>query len=113
MSVILDTSDRTRRERAPRLGRMLPLLLVLAGCASQPVLVASRLTPEMRRLGHAEGEACGLPPLNTSSRLQTAVDRALASVNGATALDGVTIDEHWFYVGAVIWCTKVSGEAMK
>jgi hypothetical protein len=86
---------------------------MLAGCASQAVLIAPKLPPQAQRLGRAEGESCGVMPLNTSSRLETAYDRALASVPGAAALDDVTIDEQWFYAGMTIWCTKVTGEGVK
>lgn len=92
----------------------LALALALAsGCASQPVRLTPHLLAPPQRLGKAEGESCGLNPLNVSFRLEDAYGKALASVPGATALDEVTINENWFYAGATFWCTNVSGEAVR
>lgn len=99
-------------------------LIVLSGCASTPVTVASLPPAKYEKVGHATGEACGsfgilTPPLNfipmgLNSRVETAYQRAIESVPGATSLLNVEYKEDWFWwVIGTTRCTTISGDAIK
>ena len=105
-----------------RLNRLPPLsliLLLLAGCVSDPVTVAPTPPPSYERLGVAEGRACGsigflftaynIVPIRLNSRVERAYQRALESVPGATSLVNVTYAEDWFWwVGGSAKCVTLS-----
>lgn len=98
-------------------------LLLASGCASFPHQITYQLPEQYQRLGHAEGSACGVLlfgfsplqfiPALTTSRVERAYDNALKSVPGALYLDGMTIDEYYFWLFGTVWCTRIEGEAVR
>lgn len=79
----------------------------LAACETPFTTIAPEVPADARRLGPAHGEAsmwlfAGTPtynvlPIGWSGRAERAYQDALAGVPGATALGGVTFQEHWFW----------------
>jgi len=99
-------------------------LLALSACATQPRLVAPQVQADAKRLGAAEGTACGsmligpsgynfLPVLLTD-RFERAYQNAVQSVPGATAVAEVNASEYWFFWGVGrTFCTTIRGEAVR
>jgi hypothetical protein len=79
----------------------------LLACSTPPALLSVRASDGAKRLGAAEGSACGsmligpsgynFLPVQLTSRYERAYQSALASVPSATALTGVTVSEYWFF----------------
>ncbi|WP_211254781.1 hypothetical protein [Nevskia soli] len=98
--------------------------LALAGCASDPVMVAPAAKAGFRNLGPAEGSACGslliiataynFIPAGLNSRVERAYANALQSVPGATSLINVKMQENWYwFVLGTMRCVTITGEAVK
>lgn len=98
--------------------------LVLTGCGSAPVLIAPLPPAKYEKIGKAAGEACGsngilspplyFIPMGINSRVETAYQRALESVPGATGLVNIEYGESWFWwVLASTKCTTITGDAVK
>ena len=107
--------------------RALPILLAglaLAGCASDPAMVAPAAKAGYQDLGPAQGSACGslliiataynFIPAGLNSRVERAYSDALQSVPGATSLINVKMQENWYwFVLGTMRCVTVTGEAVK
>lgn len=99
--------------------------VVLAqGCAGPSVKLAPTPPEPFTRLGHVEGQGCGMMmilataynfiPAGLNSRTERAYQSALAKAPGATALVDVTVKENWVWlVIGSMRCVTVSGEAVK
>jgi len=98
--------------------------LLLTGCGSAPILVAPLPPLKYEKVGNAVGEACGsngilspplyFIPMGINSRVETAYQRALESVPGATGLVNIEYKEKWFWwVLASTKCTTITGDAVK
>ena len=102
--------------------KVIVLLLLVAGCASDRVLIAPEIGAGREALGPASGGACGTMllagysfiPLMYNSRVERAYRNAVASVPGATALKNVEFAENWiwWYIGTTR-CVTVTGEAVR
>ena len=112
-----------RRSRA-RVGSALLALCLVSSCASPWVAVAPSVPAQYERLGPASAEVCGdlyffttptqFIPHGWNERLEGAVEEAVASVPGATALVDVTYQERWYWwVLASRRCVRISGEAIR
>lgn len=97
-------------------------LLLLAGCASEPVTIVSTPPPKFQVLGRASGQACGTMgflfvqfiPIGLNERIANAYQRAIKSVPAATSLVNVQISEDWYWwMIATSRCTTVTGDAIR
>ena len=100
------------------------ILLILSGCSSGLTRVAPHPPDDYRRLGRAEGKACGalgilgtayyFIPMGLNSRVDRAYADALRSVPGATALVDVELRENWYWwVIGTSRCVTIRGEAVR
>lgn len=98
--------------------------LLLAGCASQPAMIAPQPPAQYERLGPAEGTGCGslgifgpfsnLFPMGLNTRVERAYQDALDSVPGATGLVDVRVREYWYWWWiATARCVQIKGEAIR
>lgn len=103
---------------------MLPLALLLSGCASEFTKIAPRPPANFERLGATSGKACGsimigptaynFIPVMLNDRVDRAYQRAVAGVPGATGLVDVEMSEDWlWWVGGSARCTTINGEAIR
>ncbi len=101
-------------------------MALCAGCHSPFTTIAPEVSLGAEKLGRAHGQSTSaiagighwtayqFIPIGWSERNQEAYDRALASVPGATALGGVTIQEDYFFW--VFWWSrtlKIDGEGVR
>lgn len=114
---------------SPRMPAVRPLWLfaaffLIAGCASEYVMIAPAAPAKYELLGRAEGSACGsllvdgtaynIFPVMLNSRVQRAYDNAVKSVPGATGLIYVTMREDWYYwILGSSRCVTISGQAIR
>ena len=94
------------------------LLLVSAGCVSQPLKLANPGNRPYNVLGEGHGSATGLMlfdviPIGQNERFVKAYNAAVKSKNGDALLDP-EISEHWFW-GYVLdgYITDVKGTVIK
>lgn len=108
---------------------MLPTLTLAAaflvpGCSSTQTMIFPRPPTNYEVLGPAEGSASGalgvigtayyFVPMGINSRTERALDNAIHSVPGATALINVTIEESWFWwVIGTSRTVKITGDAIR
>ena len=102
-----------------RIGAGLLLIGLVAGCASDKVMVVAKPPVNAQKLGRVEGRAMGgnflwLFPIRENSRTARAYNSALAKAPGATALTNVTLQENWYwYLFGTFRSVTISGEAVK
>ena len=96
----------------------------LTSCSGGFATIAPTPPAEYTRLGKAEGTACGtlfviataynFIPIMLTSRVERAYANAVDSVQGATALIDVTLQEDWYWwVLGTTRCATIQGEAIK
>ncbi|MBW2714407.1 MAG: META domain-containing protein [Deltaproteobacteria bacterium] len=118
---VLSGAHLAGRRRWARAGSALLVLCLVSSCASPWVAVAPRVPTEHEKLGPASAEVCGdlylfttptqFIPHGWNERLEGAVEEAVASVPGATALADVTYQERWYWwVLASRRCVRISGD---
>ena len=102
----------------------LALLAASTACSSERVMLVTRPPANYEVLGRTHGEATGsililgtltnFIPAYLNSRTESAVNRALRAVPGATGMVNVTIQEdwYWYYLGSAK-VVKVSGDAIR
>jgi hypothetical protein len=92
------------------------LLVLLCGCASQPVQVAQRPTSGQQVGAVARGRACGallfgIIPAGTNTRTERAYNEALGGHRG---LVDTEIQYSWYYIGVgYLLCTTVEGRVIE
>ena len=101
-------------------GGVLSSLLLMASCTGVPLTIdSSPLRQGETALGPAEGKATGIMlfqfiPIGQNTRFQTAYERALKSVPGATRLTDVKITENWFWAYVLNgYSTTIQGTGVK
>jgi len=99
---------------------VLATTLLMASCTGVPLAIdGGPLRPGETVLGPAAGKGTGimlfqLIPIGQNTRFQTAYERALKSVPGATRLADVQIAENWFWAYVLNgYTTTVKGTAVK
>lgn len=103
---------------------ILPLMLGLQGCASEPVNVFPLPPAKYEVLGPVTGVGCGtlalvgmvlnFIPLEFNSRVERAYRQAVETIPQTTSLINVRVREDWFWwVLATTRCTVISGDAVR
>lgn len=108
-----------RQVNSIKLCVLILVLCVNTGCTSRITKVSFTPTPGQESLGVATGTACGSLllfsiPLQLTSRVERAHQRAMESIPGATRLIEVTVNEYWYWwVFGTARCFTVTGEAIR
>lgn len=100
------------------------LLVTFISCSSGSVLIQQNLTGNEKVLGNVEGEACGFLgfvaagyhfiPVGLNGRIENAYNDAISKIPGTKALQNISIDETWFWLGiGTFRCLYIKGEALK
>lgn len=94
------------------------LVLLAAGCASQPLKIPTVTTAAYEKLGEGKGSATGLMlfafiPIGQNERFVNAYNQAVKSKGGDALLDPV-IKENWFW-GYILdgYTTTITGTVIK
>lgn len=106
--------------RRSRLAGTILLSAVLTSCVGVPLAVdGGPIRQGETALGQVEGKGTGimlfqLIPIGQNTRFQTAYDRALKSVPGATRIADLKISENWFWAWVLNgYTTTIQGTAVK